>query len=124
MSESVIMPAIVAGYSPRKDGSFSIRFETNELTPNEVANLHSMHNQYGLLYFRMSEKLTKAEIKELDHIDIDQYEKPKTQGQRIRNHLYILWTKDNHGFADFKDFYHSRTELMISQLKTKIDSYE
>ena len=124
MNESVIMPAVVAGYAPRRDGSFSIRFETNELTPQEVANLHAMHNQFGLMYFRMGETLTKSEIKELDQIDVDQYEKPKTQGQRIRNHLYILWTKDNHGFDDFKAFYQYSTEKIIDQLKDKINKLE
>lgn len=121
---SVILPAIVAGYAPRKDGSFSIRFETQELTPQEVANLHSLHNQFGLVYFRPGENLTKSEIKELDSINLDVYDKPKTQSQRIRDHLFVLFQKDPQGYTEFTDYYRFATERIISQLKTRIQQYE
>ena len=44
----------------------------------------------------------------------------KTQGQRIRNVLYILFTQDNEGFTDFDSYYKNKTEKYINHLKTKI----
>jgi len=117
----LITPAQLDGYTPRKDGSFSLRFVTNEKNPSEVAQIHQMLDGFGYLYFRAEEQLSKEEIEELDNLDTDLFDQPKTQSQRIRNVLYKLWDQDNKGFDDFKAFYKYHTERIIQWIKDKLE---
>tara|TARA_R100000654_G_scaffold17994_1_gene37568 strand:+ start:1183 stop:1545 length:363 start_codon:yes stop_codon:yes gene_type:complete len=117
----IIKAAQLDGYSPRKDGSFSLRFVTQEQSPQEVAELHQMVNDYGYLYFRAEETLTKDEIEDLDKLDTDLYDKPKTQSQRIRNTLYKAFMLNDRGYKDFAKYYKARTEKIIEIIKSELD---
>ena len=80
-----------------------------------------MLDGFGYLYFRAEEQLSKEEIEELDNLDTDLFDQPKTQSQRIRNVLYKLWEQDNKGFDDFKAFYKYHTERIIQWIKDKLE---
>ena len=81
----IITPVVLDGYAPRKDGSFSIRFVTQEQTPEQVANIHTSLGAYGFLVFKKdpqgfrtfdefykyrTEKIIDALKKQLDEVDI------------------------------------------------------
>ena len=46
---------------------------------------------FGVLYYRGSEHVNKEEIAELDNIELDLYDQPKTQSQRLRNVMYKVY---------------------------------
>ena len=108
------------GYSPRKDGSFSLRFITQEQDPNEVGLIHSMLDRFGYLYFKAEEQLTKAEIEEIDNLDTDLFDNAKTQSQRLRNTLYMSWKYNDRGLSEFQDYYKNRTEKIIEIIKREL----
>lgn len=108
------------GYSPKKDKTISLRFITQEKTPSEVMEIHSMLDSFGYLFFKSEEQLTNKEIEEIDHLDTDLYDNAKTQSQRMRNVFHVLWGQDNKGFKKFKDFYKSETEKIIQHYKNKL----
>lgn len=112
--------AHLVGYTPRKDKSITIRFETGEKTPSEVMEIHASIDQFGYIYFKPENQLTDAELKELDHLDSDLYDNPKTQGQRLRNVLYLNWKFNDKGFAEFKDYYKAETDRAIEHYKSKL----
>lgn len=117
---TLLTSAQLDNYSNRKDKSVTIRFITGEKTPKEVADLHSLIDSYGYLYFKPEEKLTDSEIKELDSLETDLYDNPKTQSQRLRNVLYKNYELNNNGFNDFKEFYKNETEKIIQHYKSKL----
>lgn len=117
----LLKAAIFEGYTPRKDKSTVLRFSTQELSPNEVGELHANLDAFGFVYFRQGEQMNADEIEQLDKIDVDLYDQPKTQSQRIRSTLYILYTQDDEGYKDFKAYYKAKTDKFINWLKGKID---
>tara|TARA_R110000824_G_scaffold134186_3_gene297119 strand:+ start:3988 stop:4359 length:372 start_codon:yes stop_codon:yes gene_type:complete len=119
MSEKLLCPAVLDGYSRRKDRTVSLRFITQEKTSQEVMEIDSMLDQFGILYFRGEEKMNKDEIESLDKVDLDLYDEPKSQSQRLRNVLYILWKQDGE-VGDFKKYYKQKTEEVIQHFKNKI----
>lgn len=119
--ERLLTAAILDGYSPRKDRTITIRFITQEKTPDQIAEIHEKLDQYGYLYFKPTEELTREELDDLDKLDTDTFEQPKSQSQRLRSVLYVLWKKDSEGFAEFKDFYKFHTDRIINYFKQKID---
>jgi hypothetical protein len=117
----MIKAAILSGYTPKVDGTVTIRFNTQELTPQEVMELHSKLNSYGILYFREGDKpMNQEELKELDAIDLDLYDEPKSQSQRIRNVMYVWWEQKGKQ-GEFKEFYKDKTEQIIEQIKSKLE---
>ena len=116
----IITPVVLDGYAPRKDGSFSIRFVTQEQTPEQVANIHSSLGAYGFLVFKKEAPLSKEEMQLIADVDLPDQEK-KTQSQRLRNVLFLLFKKDPQGFRTFDEFYKYRTEKIIDALKKQLD---
>lgn len=115
----ILTAAQLDGYQRRKDRSMSLRFLTQEKTSAEVMQIDELCDAFGILYFREVERLNQDEIEELDAVDLDVYDQPKSQSQRLRNVLYKLWAQDKVG--DFKEFYRRETERIIEHYKGKLD---
>jgi hypothetical protein len=116
----LLTAAQLDNYSPRKDKTISIRFITQEKSPSEVMEIHSMIDTFGYLYFKAEEQLSKGELEHLDVLDTDLFDNGKTQSQRIRNVLYRNWEQNNVGYKEFKDYYKQKTEEIISHYKSKL----
>ena len=114
----LLLPATLDGYSPRKDGSFSLRFVTQEMTPTEVANIANFYNQFGYLLFK--EQVTQQDVELMDSLDAE-ISDGKTPSQRLRSVLYIAFTQDNRGYLHFKDYYKARMEKIIEKLKDTLE---
>ena len=115
----LMFPVILDRWSRRKDRTASMTFITQEKTSAEIMEIDEALNQFGILYFRGEEKMNPNEIEELDNIDLDVYDEPKSQSQRLRNVLYILWKQEGER-GDFKKFYKQKTEEIIQHFKNKI----
>lgn len=112
--------AYLDGFSRRKDRTVSLRFITQEKTSAEVMRIDEMLHQFGIVYFRGEEKMNTDEIEELDNIDLDLYDEPKSQSQRLRNVLFVLWKQDGE-LGEFKKFYKQKTEEIIQHFKNKLE---
>ena len=117
------MPAVLDGYQRRKDRTVSLRFVTQEKTSSDVMDIDSLTNAFGILYFRGEEQLNTDEIEELE-LEKDEakreFDEPKTQSQRLRNVLFILWKQGGES-GEFKTFYKQKTEDVIQHFKNKIE---
>jgi hypothetical protein len=110
----------LVGYNPRKDKSITLRFETGEKTPEDVMNIHSMLDTFGYLLFKGEEQLTKTEIEEIENLDTELYDNPKTQSQRIRNTIMVLHKLSNNDLSK-SDYYKRWTEWFLDKLKKEIE---
>lgn len=120
MNLKVFHAAILDGYQRRKDKSVSIRFVTQELTTNEVAEIDRCLDTFGVLYYRGDGELNKEEIAELDALELDLYDQPKTQSQRMRNIMYKVFMEQGDK-GDFKEYYKRETEKIIQHYKNKLE---
>lgn len=115
----ILTAAQLDGYQRRKDRTVSVRFITQEKTSAEVAEIDQMVDTFGVLYFRGEEQFNRDEVDELDAIELDLYDEPKSQSQRLRNVLYKVWQMEEQG--EFKEFYRHETERIIQHYKNKLD---
>lgn len=121
MSKLIILSSCES-VRPLKDGGWSIRFHTNEPNKSQIDSMLANHNQFGVLYFEGGkEELSNDISNELDSIDLDIYDKPKSQSQRLRNVLYRLWEQENDDMVEFKEYYRMKTEAIISHFKDKLE---
>lgn len=109
---SIQHQAIITSISARVDGSVGYRINTPELSTKEKTAIFDMQNQnVEVLVSPMGAK----EVLKVEN-DLNQ----KSQSQRIRAVLYILFSKNPEGM-DFEQYYKNKTEKYIEYLKGKID---
>lgn len=108
------MEAILSGFSTKSDLGVSLRFSTNEVSKEDVLALMEAKNTFGWLMFRPNE-FRPSDIPTEDAEDTN-----KTPSKRLRSVLFILW-KQRGSKGDFEQFYREKVELVISEIKSKLD---
>lgn len=112
---SITTLAIIEGIRARKDRSLGLSVTTPELTTPEKA-----------MFLELQGINVKIQITPLDEKEIENHEvaadlDQKSQSQRIRSVLFILWKQDPRGM-EFQDYYKMQTEKYIEWLKGKIEN--
>lgn len=115
----ILLPAMIENIATRKDKTIKIVIGTQEMSQGKAGELFTLLNQIVGLYISPKE-ISQREIDQVDKLDPEF--KGKTQSQRIRDVLYILFNQDNQGYKTFDDYYKSKTELYIDHLKSKINN--
>ena len=118
----LLQAAQLTGYRRRKDRTVSVTFTTQEVLDISEIDQMATDESGGILYFRADDqmKFNQAEVEELDAIELDLYDQPKSQSQRLRNVLYKVWQQDGEG--EFKEYYRHQTERIIEHFKSKLDA--
>lgn len=109
-----------------KDRSLKITFVTPEKSSQDLAEMDSIIDHLGFLYFKCDSQLTREETEDLERLDPDLYD-GKTNSQRLRNHIMVLWNKmRDHGDTDQskEDFYKDHMERMMISLRSQIKRYD
>jgi hypothetical protein len=115
--KGILLGCQVESIASRKDKTVKVVLGTQELSPSMAGELFSLNNKIITAY--ISEK--SIDQREMDQVDkIDPEFEGKTQSQRIRNTLYILYTQADEGFKEFETYYRSKTDKIIDHLKGKI----
>jgi hypothetical protein len=115
-----ITPAIIENIASRKDKTWKIIIGTNELAPEAFTEISKLVNNFCFVAFKVDEFKTE-EKNILENLDTDFEDIKKSQSQRIRSVLYILFKQNNKGFETFDSFYRHKTETIIEHFKSKIE---
>lgn len=115
----LLLAITVENITTRKDNTVKLTLGTQELSPGKAGELFNLMNKTAVLYVSPKETISQSEIDQVDQIDPEFG--GRTQSQRIRNVLFVLFEKDKEGFKDFDSYYKSKTEKYIEHLKSKID---
>ena len=130
-TDVLLLPVAFTSYTPLKDRGFNLKFHTPELTEAKLLHINRSFNQQGILLFRGVETLNKKDIEMIEKANVSGFEKGKSQGERIRNTLYLLWHQDTEGIdqmndnekrKSFSEYYNTKTEMYITHLKSKINN--
>ncbi len=114
------LPAQLEGYRSLKDSTLKITFETSELTPEQMANIHYSLNKIGYLAFAPDPFATK-ELADIDALKVEYDDTGKPPSQRLRSVLFLNWQQKSEGYETFNDYYASRMEKLINHFKDKLD---
>lgn len=113
----ILLPTYVESISTRKDRTVKIILSTQELSQERAGELFGLMNKLAATYIS---------VKDIDQDQIEMVDKAnpdlggKTQSQRIRNTLYLLWQQVPEGYADFDGYYKFKTEKILDHFKSKL----
>ena len=113
------IPANLDGYRSNANKTIKLTFETSELSPEAMANIHHSLYKVGFLAFS-PDPFATHELEEIDALKVEYDYQGKSPGQRLRAVLYRLWEQTPEGYKAFNDFYNSKMEGFINHLKSKL----
>jgi hypothetical protein len=114
--EKIILkkPAQLVGVNPKVDRTLSLRFNTDEITPEHLGIWYSFLNTTGFVAF------SPDNIQEIDMPKADTEFNTKTPSQRLYNVIFRYWEQtdqtDKH-----RDFYNTEMEKVINHYKNKLN---
>lgn len=112
--------AILTGYNSLKDKTLKLIFETQEPTPEQLAQIGKLHQSFGFLAFK-EDAFKQSEKEEIQNLESGYEDKGKSKSQRLRSVLFINWKQDNKGYKTFEDFYNYQMESFINHFKSKLE---
>lgn len=115
----IILPAVLENYSPRADKSFTLRFSTQQLTPEQKVIIDKLHQSFVYLLIKESE-IDNAEQKMMDSLQVEVGDSKKTPGQRLRAVFFLLWKQDPEGFNTADEYYKAKMESVILFYRGKL----
>lgn len=113
----VTLPVILSGVASRKDRSYSLKFDTRELSGKDASTLLDYLQSEGYLLFSPNDDFKEADV---PNEKADAMLGSKTQAQRIRAVVFRIWEQNGKN-GDFDTYYKTTTERIIDQLKAKLD---
>lgn len=116
----IILAATLENYRSLKDKSLKITFETGEMNPQDLLGIAENLGSFGYLGFK-KEPFKEDEKKMLDELKTDFDDKKKSQSQRLRSVLFLMWQKNNEGFDTSVRHYEHHLERIINHFKSKLD---
>ncbi len=115
----ITVSAMIESVSTRRDRTYKIILGTQELPPNEAAEVLALHQ--NICYVALKpEPFTTTDIDNLKELKTD-FAGIKSDSQRLRAVLYVLHEQENGGFADFTSFYTHHLNKIIDHYKSKLD---
>ncbi len=117
---NVVLPAALESIATRADNTLKLTFGTPELNAVECGNLFKFRRKEVLLMISSGE-INKAQLDVIDEAAKDLKEiNKKSHSQRLREVLYILHEQQGSTYS-FNDFYAQRMELLIEQIKDRLE---
>jgi hypothetical protein len=114
------IPAELVTYGKMKDKGFKITFETGELSPEQVANIHYGSTKVGWLAFS-PDPFASAELDEMENTKVEFDDTGKPPSQRLRAVLFLNWKQTPEGYKTFNDYYGAKMETLVEHFKNKLD---
>ena len=111
--------AALDSYRSNANKTMKLIFETNEISPETMANIHWGLYKVGWLAFS-PDPFTTQELDEIDKMKVEFTDTGKPPSQRLRAVLFLLWKQDPEGYKTSNDHYISKMETLIEHFKGKL----
>ena len=108
----------IEGISSRKDKTIKLTIGTQELSPNQAADLFNLSQQFCYLGIK-TETFTKEETESIDNLKTE-LESTKSPSQRLRGVLFLNYQQDTKGYKDFSTYYQSEMDKITEHYKNKL----
>ena len=97
----LLIPSILSTFTSLKDKTLKLVFETNEVTPEQMTNIAKNLQQFGYLAFK-KEAFKQSDKDALESLDTKYESKGKSNSQRLRSVLYVMFEQNDKGFKNLR----------------------
>jgi len=115
--EILKVPSEISRVQTMSDGGLRLYVDTQELNPGDKGLIMGLHKKIGWFLFSETE-IDKEETLDLPDVKIEKGQ--KSDSQRLRAVLYLLWEKQGK-VGVFDDYYKRYMNRAIEVLKEKLN---
>ena len=115
----LVLPVTIEKISSRKDRTWTIYVGTQELTPEQAAEIVKLNAQLCYMALKI-EPFNQKETDILKDLQAELDFTAKSPAQRLRNTLYRIWEGKKEGYNDFNNYYIYKMDILIEHYKSKI----
>lgn len=120
MSKTILkLPATLTGLKSRVDRSYSLSFNTQELSPIEVAELSQNLQLFGTLGFAVADE-ELDQLEELDVPEVSVTDDTKTPSQRLRDRMFVYYKDKYKRTTGFQSWYSDALDEIGQKYLTKV----
>lgn len=113
------IPSQIVKIETMTDGGMKLVVNTQELVPQDKAELMGLHQQFGWMVFSVTH------IKEEDIPDEPiEFDGQKSPSQSLRNTLYVYFERQGGKSEDFPMYWHKYCEQKKNDIKRKLDEIQ
>lgn len=112
-----LLPASLKKVTSRADRSYDLTFSTRDLAGSEASFLLDQLQTEGWLLYSPNDDIEDTDVPDEK---ADAMVGQKTQAQRLRAVIYVLWEQRG-GTGNFEEYYRSYLEIIIEQIKSKLE---
>lgn len=112
--KSISLKAVITGIRAKVDRSLGLTISTPELATKEKAMFMELQG----VNCEMTVKPLEGKA---ENVVIEKDVNQKSQSQRIKNILYLLWKQKPEGFEEFTPYYKHKTDKIMDHYKTLIE---
>ena len=102
-----------------RDKSLKLVFETSEVAPDRMADIHYGLDKAGWLVFA-PDPFTTEQMNELNNLKVEYTDTGKPPSQRLRAIMFLLWKQEPEGYKTALDHYNAKMEQLIEHFKSKL----
>ena len=106
----------IESVATRADGTYKMIIGTQELPPEQAAELFRFKGQLGWFLFSPNE----IKIEDVPASEVAEFREMKTAGQRLRAVLWVYWKNCTNQKTPFRLFYEQWIEKKIDEIKTHL----
>jgi len=114
----ILISGQIEALNTRKDKTIKITIGTQEMNPNEFAELFSLNQQFAYIGIK-PEPFINNEIEIIESLKTE-YDELKSPAQRLRGILYRIFEQNPDGFKDFNSYYIHKMEKLCDHFKNQL----
>lgn len=114
----ILIAGMMEGLSTRKDKTIRLTLGTQELSPNEVAELFKFNQSFCYVALKQ-EPFSQIETDSIDSLKTE-YDGIKTPSQRLRSIMFRNFEQQPNGFKDFNSYYVYTMDKLCDHFKSKL----
>lgn len=117
MAKTFTIPAILDGVTPRKDGSLTLRFVTQEVSKDDMVVAMDYYQSFGHLLFKEND-IDMTEIPEGNAI----LDGGKSPSKRLKDRMFVAYKSANpNDTTNFNKWYEQQLEKIGQQYLNKLE---
>jgi hypothetical protein len=113
------VPATIHKVETMSDGGLKLLVYTQELMPEDEAEVLRLKRQLGYFVFSVAEAITEKDVP-TEQLETNE----KSPSARLRSVLWVLWEKKGGKPEDFEAYYKKKMEQIITRVKETITEVE
>ena len=114
----ILFDATLEGISTRVDKTIKVTLGTQEMDSKQAMGLFEMRSKFIKVLFSDS-AIEQKEVEAVNSLELKDTSKIKSNSQRLRNTLYLLWQQSGN-VSKFDDYYNGSMNTIIEHFKSKL----